>query len=174
MRDWFAYALKNGIELRNSGFCQFCAAPVTGGVLECHDNTNYIAGLLDYNDPANYITRFLSVDAMALQHYELHGQWNNYIHYARLVLIFEKKVDWNYQLTPVLSNVVNDFKRHHKPILAPPQGQRGKMTTVDCMSAQSIDQCRELVEKWAYSVYTAFHSYRSEVEVIVSRFIAKV
>jgi len=173
MRDWFAYAIKNGIELQDSGACQFCGAPVNGGVLECHSNTNYIAALLDYNDPLNYTTRFLGVDAMALQHYELHGPWNNYIHFARLVLIFEKAVDWNYKLTPLLSTVVNDYKRHHNTILAPPKGQRGKLTTVDFMAAQSTEECRVLVKKWAYSVYEAFHRYRSEVEGIVSHFLEK-
>lgn len=171
MQDWFSYAIKNGIELQDSGACQFCGASVNGGVLECHNNTNYIAGLLDFNDSANYTTRFLSVDAMALQHYELHGPWNNYIHFARLVLIFENKIDWNYKLTPILSSAVNDFKRHHISTITPIQGQRGKMTTVDFMSAQSNEECRELVKKWAYSVYEAFHVYHSEVEIIISRFL---
>ncbi len=173
MQDWFSYAIKNGIELKDAGDCQFCGAPAKGGVLACHNNTNYIAELLDYNDPINYTSRFLSVDAMALQHYELHGPWNNYIHFARLVLIFEKKIDWNYMLTPLLSNVVNEFKRDKKKILALPAKQRGRMTTVDLMSAQSKEACRELIRKWAHSVYEAFQVYRPEVEIIVSGFIEK-
>lgn len=173
MRDWLAYAKKTGIELQDRGPCQFCGAPVQGGVMECHDNTSTIAGWLDYNEPANYKTRFLSVDAMALQHYELHGPWNNYIHFARLVLIFEMEVDWNYKLTPLLSDVVNDFKRQQKPLLTLPQGQRGTLTTADCRVAQSAESCRQLVRKWARSVYEAFKIYRSEVDLIVSRFIEK-
>lgn len=173
MQDWLSYAIKNGIELQDSGACKFCGAAVTGGVVECHNNTNYIAALLNYNDPANYTTRFLSVDAMALQHYELQGPWNNYIHLARLALIFENKIDWNYKLTPILSIAVNDFKRYHISAITPLEGQRGKMTAVDLLSAQSNEECRELVKKWAFSVYEAFYGYHSEVENIVSRFLQK-
>lgn len=80
MHDWQSYAAKHGIALQETGPCQFCGAPVSDGVAECHQNVHHIAELLDYNDPATYMTRFYAVDAIALQHYELHGPWNNYIH----------------------------------------------------------------------------------------------
>jgi hypothetical protein len=174
MQDWLSYAAKNGIELRDTGPCQFCGAPVSGGVVECHHNTSHLSAMLDYNDPANYRTRFLSVDAMALQHYELHGPWNNYIHFTSLVLIFEKKVQWNYRLTPLLSSVVNEYKRNQNELISPPlTGQRGKMTTVDLLRARTVEEYRDIVSDWAYNVYEAFNSYRLDVEVIISRFIAK-
>ncbi len=174
MRNWQTYAEKHGIKLLDNGPCQFCGAPVLNGVAECHQNAHHIAELLDFNDVANYITRFLSVDALALQHYEVHGPWNNYIHFARLVLIFEYKVDWNYNLTPVLSDVVNDFKRTHKPIATPPPaGQRGSLTTVDLLTANTPNACREIVKDWAHSVYIAFYNYKAEVGQIVAAFTAK-
>jgi hypothetical protein len=174
MQDWLSYAEKHEIALQDIGPCQFCGAPVLRGVKECHHNISHIAEMLDYNDPANYVTRFLSVDAMALQHYELHGPWNNYIHFARLVLIFEKNVQWNYTLTPLLSNVVNDYKRDKSTHPSPPiKGQRGTITTVDLLAAKTPEQCREIVRNWGHNVYEAFYSYREEVEIIVSRFISK-
>ncbi|PJJ79726.1 DUF5946 family protein [Mucilaginibacter auburnensis] len=172
MQNWQTYAEKHGIKLLDKGPCQFCGAPVLNGVAECHQNVHHIAEILDYNDPANYITRFLSVDAMALHHYEVHGPWNNYIHFARLVLIFENKVDWNYSLTPVLSDVVNDFKRTHKPITTPPTvGQRGSITTVDLLTANTPNPCQQIVKDWAYSVYKAFYNYKPAVEPIVAAFM---
>ena len=174
MHDWQSYAAKHGIALQDTGPCPFCGAPVPGGVAECHQNVHHIAALLDYNDPANYVTRFFSVDALALQHYELHGPWNNYIHFARLVLIFEKNVQWDYTLTPLLSNVVNDYKRNRERCLSPPPtGQRGKLTTVGILAATTPEEWREIVKNWAHSVYEAFYNYREEVEPIVSQFLAK-
>jgi hypothetical protein len=85
-----------------------------------------------------------------------------------------KKVQWNYRLTPLLSSVVNEYKRNRNELLSPPlTGQRGKMTTVDLLRARTVEECRDTVSDWAYNVYEAFNSYRLDVEVIVSRFIAK-
>ena len=174
MHDWQSYAAKHGIVLRDTGPCQFCGAPGSNGVAECHQNVHHIAELLDYNDPANYMTRFYAVDAIALQHFELHGPWNNYIHFARLALIFEKNVEWNYTLTPLLSNVVNDYKRNREQSLSPPlAGLRGKLTSVDILAAKTPDQCKVIVKNWGRSVYEAFYSYREEVEPIVSKFLAQ-
>ncbi len=82
-----------------------------GRWMECHNNTNRISEILDFNDPENYAARFLSVDAMALQHCELHGPWNNHIHIALLLLVFEKGIRWHYDLTPLLSNIVNEYEK---------------------------------------------------------------
>ncbi|MFD0749822.1 DUF5946 family protein [Mucilaginibacter calamicampi] len=174
MQDWLSYAEKHGIKLLDNGPCQFCGAPVLNGVAECHQNVNHIAELLDYSDPANYTTRFLSVDALALQHCEVHGPWNNYIHFARLVLIFEKSVEWNYSLTPILSNAVNDYKRNRSAVRTPPpKGERGEITTADILTASSPEECRTTVKEWAYSVYEAFYGYREDIEPIVANFLLK-
>lgn len=174
MQNWLSYAEKNGIPLQQEGACQFCGAPVTGGVMECHSNTNHIAALLDFNDAANYTTRFLSVDAMALQHCELHGPWNNHIHLTRLFLIFEKKIKWQYALTPLLSNIINEYKRDRKETLAaPPPKQRGAITTAGLLQAQTAEQCRQIVHDWAYSVYTAFDMHHTVAGNIASKFMER-
>jgi len=41
MHDWQSYAAKHGIALQDTGSCQFCRAPVSGGVAECHQNASY-------------------------------------------------------------------------------------------------------------------------------------
>jgi hypothetical protein len=92
MQDLFDYAKKSGIELMSVGRCQFCNSNVSRGVFECQDHLNQSIQILDFNSPIYYETRFLSVDAMALQHCELHGPWNNNIHLTRLCLIFEKNI----------------------------------------------------------------------------------
>jgi hypothetical protein len=100
MQDWIDYAKKSGIELLNTGRCQFCNADVSGGVFECQNNLSHLATILDFNNPDHFQSRFLSVDAMALQHCELHGPWNNHIHLTRLWLIFEKGIQWDYTKSP--------------------------------------------------------------------------
>ena len=97
--------------------------------------------------------------------------WN--IRY-RLVLLFEKNVEWNYKLTPLLSNVVNDYKRNRAQFLSPPAaGQRGKLTSRDVLAAKTPQDCQAIVKAWAHSVYEAFYSYREEVEPIISQFLTK-
>src|SRR4028119_899021 len=112
MQDFVTYARKHGIEIFSGGPCQFCGADVKGGVSECHGNAHRLSELLNFNSPEHYETRFLSVDAMALQHCELHGPWNNHIHLTRLFLIFQNNVSWNYSRTPQLSNIINGYKKH--------------------------------------------------------------
>ena len=114
MQDLFDYAKKSGITLQIDGCCQFCGSSVSGGVFECHANCYHIAEILDFNNPLYYKTRFLSVDAMALQHCEIHGPWNNHIHLTRLFLIFEMGIDWNYSKTPLLSAIINQYKKYKK------------------------------------------------------------
>src|SRR5687767_12152545 len=109
MQDFINYAKKHGIELFNEGPCQFCGSDVGSGVFECYGNAHRLSEVLDFNNPGHYGTRFLSVDAMALQHCELHGPWNNHIHLTRLFLIFENNVTWDYSKTPQLSNIINQY-----------------------------------------------------------------
>ena len=168
------YAKKNGIVLQEEGPCQFCGAAVTRGVFECHSNLQHITTILDYNDPSCYITRFLSVDAMALQHCELHGPWNNHIHLARLFLIFEKNITWDYAKTPLLSNIINQCKKNKTPSLMPPPLQhRGYITTSDLLRAHSSEDCKEIVKQWAKGVYDSFGMHHSFISAIAGTFIRK-
>jgi Family of unknown function (DUF5946) len=174
MQDLIDYATKNGITLLKEGACQFCGANVSGGVFECHENSYRVAALLDFNNPAFYLTRFLSVDAMALQHCEIHGPWNNHIHLTRLFLIFEKGISWDYSKTPQLSQVINQYKKNRKESLTPPPVmKRGELTTLDLINANTPDECVDMVRRWARGVYDSFHIHHPLVSSIAGIFIEK-
>jgi hypothetical protein len=174
MQDLLGYARKNGVILEGSGPCQFCGSKVSGGVFECLHNVDHIAQVLDFTNPAYYLTRFLSVDAMALQHCEVHGTWNNHIHLTRLFLIFERNVQWDYAKTPQLSTIINHYKKNKTAFLTPPPlKHRGQLTTSDLLTATSPEEGMDIVKKWAIEVYHSFNSHHSLVSSIANVFIAK-
>lgn len=165
MQNFITYAERHNITLLPEGPCQFCGAAVSGGVKQCHENTQHIADILDFNNPALYQTRFISVDAMALQHCELHGPWNNHIHLTRLCLIFEHAVQWDYSKTPQLSDIINAYKKNKTETLQPPPPkQRGNITTSDIIKAQTIDETIAIIHQWGKAVYDSF---KEQHEVIV-------
>lgn len=127
MQDYIDIAKKNGIKLYNNGACQFCGAATTKGVHECVEIFSLGFQLIDYSIPENHIYRFLSVDAHTLQHPEIHGRWNNHFHLLRQHLMFEYKIQWNYQLSPKLSAHLNTYKKKHQDeFLIPPQNIRAR------------------------------------------------
>ena len=172
MQDFIAYARRHGIELFREGPCQFCGADVRGGVFECHGNIHRLSEVLDFSNPKHYETRFLSVDAMALQHCELHGPWNNHIHLTRLFLIFENPITWDYSKTPQLSNVINKYKKNKFGLLTPPpRQQRGKTTTLDLLKTVSNDEAIAKVRQWAEDVFYAFKDHHALVSSIAKMYI---
>jgi hypothetical protein len=174
MQDFISYAKKHGIELFREGPCQFCGSRVKGGVFECHENAHHLSQVLDFTNPKHYETRFLSVDALALQHCELHGPWNNHIHLTRLFLIFENGIAWDYSKTPQLSNVINNYKRNgSKPLTPPPYGQRGKSTTSDIVKTVSADDAMVKVREWATDVFYAFKDHHALVSSIAKMYMDK-
>jgi hypothetical protein len=174
MQDYIAYAKKNGITLETEGDCQLCGSKVSRGVFECHENAHHITDILDFNNPAYYLTRFLSVDAMALQHCEIHGPLNNHIHLTRLFLIFEKKLSWEYSKTSQLSNIINRYKKNKTEYLdPPPPKQRGKFTTSDLIKAGSAEEIVVIVRNWANDVYNCFSKHHALVSSIGETFISK-
>jgi hypothetical protein len=175
MQDITQYAAKYGITLDDYGDCQFCGCPASRGVFECHENMYRTSELLDFSNSTYYQTRFLSVDAMALQHSEIHGPWNNHIHLTRLHLIFEKDIKWDYAKTPILSNVINEYKRDRREFLPPPPlKQRGEMTSSDIVNARDSSDCMQLVQSWAYAVYRAYFSHHDIAAKLSAKFLAKM
>ncbi|KAA5539663.1 DUF5946 family protein [Adhaeribacter rhizoryzae] len=174
MQDLIDYAKKKGITLQHEGPCQFCGSHVSQGIWECLDNVHHIAEILDFTNPKYYVTRFLSVDAMALQHCEIHGPWNNHIHLTRLYLIFEKNVAWNYSKTPLLSNIINHYKKNKKEFLTPPPlTKRGSLTTSDLLIASTPDECMKIVREWAKEVYLSFKPHHTLAASIANNYIKK-
>ncbi len=175
MQDFTGQAAKNGVELLNMGVCQFCGADYDRGIFECMENYNNQLAYFDFNDSENHLYLFLSVDAHALQHPEIHGRWSNHFHLTRLHLILEKKQAWDYSKSPLLSDYLNKYKSN-KPnefLKAPEPLQRGKITARDLIKATTAEECAQLIIKWADEVYHSWSSSHAIISQIADGFLDK-
>jgi hypothetical protein len=173
MQDFIDQANKNGVTLLDKGRCQFCGADYQRGIYDCMDNYNNGLQHLDFNNTEHLIPRFLSVDAHALQHPEIHGRWSNHFHLIRLNLILDKKQTWDYKKSPLLSDFLNDYKqnRPNEFLEVPKPLNRGKTTAKDLTMATTADECIELIKKWADEVYQAWTANHLLVSQIADGFI---
>ncbi len=176
MQDFIDQANKNGVTLLDNGKCQFCGADYQRGIFECMDNYNKELQVLDFNNSENNVFRFLSVDAHALQHPEIHGRWSNHFHLTRLNLIIDKKQKWGYNKSPLLSDYLNEYKlnRPNEFLTLPKPLERGNMTANDLAKATSENECIDLIKKWAEEVYRAWAANHLLVSQIADGFIEKV
>lgn len=160
MQNFFDQASKNGVSLSQKGSCQFCGGAYTNGIFECMENYNKGLGCLDLHDPLNHMSVFLSVDAHALQHPEVHGRWSNHFHLTRLDLLIDKKQDWTYKKSPLLSDYLNAYKkdRQDEVMVVPDPMKRGRLTSLDLARVTTAGECRTLVRDWAYEVYQAWQA----------------
>jgi hypothetical protein len=173
MQDFIDQANKNGVTLHDKGRCQFCGADFQKGIFDCMDNYNNGLQLLDFNNSGHHISRFLSVDAHALQHPEIHGRWSNHFHLIRLNLILDKKQTWDYKKSPFLSDYLNNYKlnRPNEFLAIPKPLDRGKITVKDLIKATTADECVELIKNWADEVYHSWSSSHSLVSQIAVGFL---
>lgn len=173
MQDFFDQAHKNHVTLLDKGKCQFCGADFERGIFDCMDNYNNSLKLIDFNNLENHIYRFLSVDAHALQHPEIHGRWSNHFHLTRLNLIIEKNKNWDYQKSPLLSNLLNIYKTNRpNELLNPPSPlRRGTITTKDFTSVTTTKECEELINNWAKEVYATWKESHWIVSQIADGFL---
>jgi len=176
MQDFIDQANKNGVTLLDNGMCQFCGADYQRGIFECMDNYNSGLEHLDFNDAENHLFRFLSVDAHALQHPEIHVRWSNHFHLTRLNLILDKKQTWDYKKSPMLSDYLNAYKlnRPNEFLTIPKPLDRGKVTAKDLIKATTGDECVELIKKWADEVYHSWSSSHSLVSQIADGFLDNI
>ncbi|MEP2671126.1 MAG: DUF5946 family protein [Cyclobacteriaceae bacterium] len=175
MQDFIDQAVKNGVTLLKNGKCQFCGADYPNGIFDCMENYNNGLELLDFNNPEHHMSRFLSVDAHALQHPEIHGRWSNHFHLTRLNLILDKNQIWSYKRSPLLSDYLNKYKSHRPEefLDVPMPLNRGRITAKDMTDASTPIECVELIRKWAFEVYHAWSSNHSLVAQIADGFLAK-
>ncbi len=176
MQDFIDQAIKNGVTLLDKGPCQFCGGDYQKGIFDCMDHYNNGLTLLDFNNPENHLSRFLSVDAHALQHPEIHGRWSNHFHLTRLYLILEKKQQWDYKKSPLLSDYLNEYKinRPHEFLAIPEPLKRGNITAKDMANLTTAEECMELIKKWADEVYNAWRTSHPLVSQIEDGFIDKI
>jgi hypothetical protein len=173
MQDFIDQANKNSVTLIDKGRCQFCGADYQKGIFDCMNNYNNGLQLLDFNNSEHHISRFLSVDAHALQHPEIHGRWSNHFHLTRLNLILDKKQTWDYKKSPMLSDYLNAYKinRPNEFLIIPKPLERGQITAKDLIKATTADECVALIKKWADEVYHSWSSNYSIVSQIADGFL---
>ncbi len=173
MKDFIDQAEKNNVKLLAKGKCQFCGATVQKGVFECMEIYNNGFELLYFDNTIYHIPRFLSVDAHALQHPELHGRWSNHFHLTRLNLILEKKVKWDYKKSPLLSNFLNEYKksRLEEKLITPSEQKRGNITAKDIANTKIADECVQLINNWAIEVYNSWSQNHLLVSEIAEGFL---
>lgn len=130
---------------------------------------------IDYSNPENHIYRFMTVDAHALQHPEVHGRWSNHFHLMRQYLILELGVSWHYGLSPRLSDHLNQYKstRLDERLIVPPPLERGKITVTDISNvAKNRTVCQEMIMSWSKAVYEAWHLSHRIVAPVAEGFLS--
>jgi len=157
MQNYIDQAIVNGVEIVETGPCQFCGAKVQNGITACLNIYNNSIIDIGKDDPDIHTLRFLCVDAHALQHPEIHGRWSNHFHLTRLYLLVENKINWDYKKSPILSTHINRYKRLHlEEILQPPPiGRRGAITSLDISLVKDSPNFKTIVHKWAEEVLEA-------------------
>jgi hypothetical protein len=176
MQDYISIAEKNGVVLLEEGRCQFCGANTKRGIHECLKIFNLGFQDIDYSNFENHMYRFMIVDAHTLQHPEIHGRWSNHFHLTRLHLIFNYKVDWTYELSPILSNYLNKYKvdRQDEYLSAPNALQRGTITTTDILDeSKNKGEIKKLIKKWANEVYQEWAVHHAVVDKIAKEFLKR-
>jgi hypothetical protein len=175
MQDFIDQAIKNGVTLVDHGKCQCCGADYRKGIFECMENYNSGLYLPDFNNSEHRLSRFLSVDAHALQHPEIHGRWSNHFHLTRLNLILYRKQTWDYKKSPLLSDYLNKYKSD-KPdefLIIPKPRERGSITAKDLAGTSTSEEYVALIRKWAEEVYCAWRLNHSLVSQIADGFPVK-
>lgn len=175
MKDYIDQAAKNGIRLLKEGRCQFCGGHYTNGIAECMNHYNHLSETLDFNNPAHHHSRFLSVDAHALQHPEIHGRWSNHFHLTRLHLILAHQVKWNYQKSPLLSEALNRYKQE-KPdemLEIPEPCKRGDITSKEISASASPDETIARINEWATSVYHSWIPKNTIINQLANEFLIR-
>lgn len=173
MKDFITQAEINGIILNDLGDCQFCGAKFEKGVFDCVNQASQALELFDFNDLGFHQYRFLSVDAHALQHPEIHGRWSNHFHLSRLHLILEKKLNWDYKTSPLLSNYLNQYKlkNENEVLNVPPVLSRGEFNSKHLLEAESPQQMAEIILAWANTVYLSWQKNHALVAKISEGFL---
>lgn len=173
MQDFIDQAKKNNVILNQEGPCQFCGAKYTKGIYECMEKYNTGLEILEFSNSKYLLSRFLSVDAHALQHPEIHGRWSNHFHLTRLNLILHKNQNWDYSKSPILSDFLNGYKLIHPDeyLIVPKALERGLLTMNDTRNLTSPQECVALIKKWAMEVYNAWSINHSIVSHCADQFL---
>jgi hypothetical protein len=167
MQHWKDQAKKNGLTIVKEGSCQLCGAKLLYGIEECINVAANVGNKLDHAQAVKHMTLFLTVDAHALQHSEIHGRWNNHFHLTRLHLILYEHIQWTYTFSTLLSSVLDEYKISHldETILTPID--RGEITVADIDDTDDTNAYIKEVYDWARDVYRSY-SHGHDVVINIS------
>jgi hypothetical protein len=176
MPKWLEQAAKNDLEVLEDGLCQLCGAETMHGLSECVHAAGHLPHKISLEKGIQRMTIFLCVDAHALTHMQIHGRWNNHFHLARLHLILVDRVQWTYEYSSMLSEVIDAYKvgRDHEFILPIDTAHLPQITVIEIDAAQDDDDYIALVWRWAHEVYAALPAAHPIVANIANQFIQKV
>nr|WP_315472476.1 DUF5946 family protein [uncultured Undibacterium sp.] len=175
MPKWVEQAAKNDLEILEDGQCQLCGSDTLHGITECVNTAGKITHKISQEKGIQHMTIFLCVDAHALQHTLIHGRWNNHFHLTRLHLILQDGVQWNYDLTTVLNEVLDDYKQHHPNETSIEANAQHPLaiTVIDVDASQDEEEYVALVWQWAEQVYASFSENHAIASTLAARFQKK-
>lgn len=158
MPKWLEQAAKNDLEILEDGQCQLCGSDTFHGITECVATASKITHKISQEKGIQHMTLFLCVDAHALQHTLIHSRWNNHFHLARLHLILVEEIDWNFELSPILQEVLDAYKVSHpdEKILEQDAHHKPTITVIDVDASHNEEEYIDLVWRWAEEVYDSF------------------
>jgi len=172
MQNYIDIARKNGITLKDSGQCQFCGASTLRGIHECLEIFNIGFQSMEQSGVDDHLYRFFIVDAHCLQHPEIQGRWSNHFHLSRLHLIIHYKVNWTYDLSSKLSEVLNEYKilRQNEFLAQPAVFERGKITSTDIQETLTSEELKNQIMSWAKSVYSSWKNNHELIDELAIKF----
>lgn len=175
MPKWLEQAAKNELEILEDGQCQLCGSDTLHGIAECVRTAGKITHKISQEKGIQHQTIFLCVDAHALQHTLIHGRWNNHFHLARLHLILKDQIQWTYDMTTVLTEVLDHYKLSHadEHITEPDAAHKSTLTAIDVDACQDEDEYISLVWQWAQQVYDSFAENHAIAERLADLFRQK-
>ena len=176
MKTWKEQASKNGLAIEEDGNCQLCGAMTSKGLSECIYKSSMIIHKLEHNLGVKNMTIFLCVDTYALQHSEVHGRWNNHFHLSRLNLILNRKIQWNYKFSSILSHILDTYKlKNENEIIENLElKNRGLITVVDIQKTKLDADYVKIVNKWALEVFEKYVNGHQIVNEISEIFLRKI
>jgi hypothetical protein len=142
--------------------CTFCGSSVLDGYDSCRAMFGAVLER-EYRDPAYGEAHLFTVDAFALQHSEQHGPRSNAFHLMRLCWLLEHKGHPGIQRVRRESRAFDDAREKTYdtfPLLEPPPN-RGELTVLSVLAAQTPREHAERSRAWGRSVWDAWSAHHA-------------
>jgi hypothetical protein len=140
--------------------CRCCGAVVRDGFDSCPAMCNAVLER-EYRDPAYGESHLFTVDAFALQHSEQHGPRSNAFHLVRLCWLLEHGGDPSIQRVRKGGRAFYNAREETYdtfPFLPPPP-ERGALTVVSVLDAQTAQEHAERARAWGQCVWDTWSQH---------------